>query len=56
MIVRTLKALLLFFILGTCTLASAQSWPTAKPIRIVIAFGPGSASDIFARLVGEHLS
>ena len=26
--------------------ASAQAWPAAKPIRIVIAFGPGSASDI----------
>lgn len=37
-------------------LAAAQSWPAAKPIRIVIAFGPGSASDIIARLLGERLS
>ena len=35
--------------------ASAQTWPT-KPIKIQIAFGPGSASDIFARLIGEPLS
>jgi hypothetical protein len=35
--------------------ASAQAWPAAKPIRIVIAFGPGSASDIFARMIGEPL-
>lgn len=35
--------------------AWAQSWPS-KPIKIVIAFGPGSASDIFARVVGEQLS
>jgi len=35
--------------------ASAQTWPS-KPIKIEIAFGPGSASDIFARLIGEPLS
>ena len=39
-----------------CTgLAGAQAWP-AKPIKIVIAFGPGSGSDIFARLIGDQLS
>ena len=36
--------------------ANAQTWPTARPIRIVIGFGPGSASDIFARLLGDQLS
>lgn len=36
--------------------ANAQAWPSAKPIRIEIAFGPGSASDIFARMIGEPLS
>ncbi|MDB5743612.1 MAG: transporter substrate-binding protein [Polaromonas sp.] len=36
--------------------ASAQAWPSAKPIRIEIAFGPGSASDIFARMIGDPLS
>lgn len=35
--------------------AGAQAWPAAKPIRIEIAFGPGSASDIFARMIGEPL-
>ena len=35
--------------------AAAQAWPTAKPIRIEIGFGPGSASDIFARLIAESL-
>ena len=33
----------------------AQSWPSAKPVRIVVAFGPGSASDLFARMVSEQL-
>ena len=35
--------------------AAAQAWPTVKPIRIEIGFGPGSASDIFARLIAESL-
>ena len=39
--------------LGTSVLA--QTWPT-KPIKIQIAFGPGSASVIFARMIGEPLS
>ncbi len=35
--------------------AAAQEWP-AKLVKIVVAFGPGSASDIFARLIGDQLS
>lgn len=34
--------------------AIAQTWP-AKPVRIVTAFGPGSASDIVARMLAEEL-
>ncbi len=34
--------------------AAAQDWP-AKPVRIVTAFGPGSASDIVARMIAEDL-
>ena len=34
--------------------ALAQTWPT-KPVRIVTAFGAGSASDIVARLLAEEL-
>ena len=34
--------------------AAAQEWPS-KPVRIVTAFGPGSASDIVARMIAEEL-
>jgi putative tricarboxylic transport membrane protein len=32
----------------------AQSYPT-KPIRFIISFGPGSASDVLARIAGHEL-
>lgn len=41
-------------LLAGCSLAQAQGWPT-KPVRIVTAFGPGSASDIVARMLAEEL-
>lgn len=37
-----------------CLGAAAQTWPT-KPVRIVTAFGAGSASDIVARTLADEL-
>jgi tripartite-type tricarboxylate transporter receptor subunit TctC len=36
------------------TSISAQTYP-AQPIKVVIGFGPGSAADILARLVGKQM-
>ncbi len=33
---------------------AAQIYP-AQPIKIIIGFGPGSAADILARLIGKHM-
>jgi tripartite-type tricarboxylate transporter receptor subunit TctC len=35
--------------------ASAQSYPT-RPITVIVAFAAGGATDVTARLVGEHMS
>jgi tripartite-type tricarboxylate transporter receptor subunit TctC len=40
---------------GLSNPAAAQSWPS-KPIRIVIAQAPGSATDVISRVVGNQLA
>jgi tripartite-type tricarboxylate transporter receptor subunit TctC len=36
-------------------IARAQSYPT-RPVRIIVGFAPGAATDIVARLIGQSLS
>ncbi|MDN8617704.1 Bug family tripartite tricarboxylate transporter substrate binding protein [Variovorax ginsengisoli] len=35
--------------------ATEESWPAARPIRMVIPAGAGAGTDIFARLIGTRL-
>jgi len=37
------------------SVAHAQSWPQ-KPVRVIVPFAPGGASDLMPRLVGEKLT
>jgi tripartite-type tricarboxylate transporter receptor subunit TctC len=51
--VRRIAALLLFAL--AASLAHAQSYPT-KPVKIIVPFTAGSATDILARVVGDQLA
>lgn len=56
--INKIKYLLAFSMLAAAVPAAAQSsakFPT-KPVRIIVAFPPGSSTDIVARVVGERLT
>jgi tripartite-type tricarboxylate transporter receptor subunit TctC len=36
-------------------IASAQTYPS-RPVRFIVAYAAGGASDVLARLIGQHLS
>jgi tripartite-type tricarboxylate transporter receptor subunit TctC len=40
---------------GMALQASAQNYPT-RPVRVIIAFPPGSATDIIGRLISAKVS
>jgi tripartite-type tricarboxylate transporter receptor subunit TctC len=48
-------ALALLALLGVSVAASADTYPS-KPIRAIIPFGPGSATDVIPRIVFDELS
>jgi tripartite-type tricarboxylate transporter receptor subunit TctC len=50
-LVRSFACVLLALVAGA---ASAQTWP-AKPVRIIVPFTAGSATDILARTFGQKL-
>lgn len=43
------------YVVGVDT-AVAQTWPTARPVTMVVPFPPGPALDLVARLVGGKIS
>ncbi len=53
---KLLFRILYTFVVCSCALYAyaADSYPT-KPIRIIVPFGPGSASDLTARVFGKYL-
>src|SRR6476659_11141567 len=52
---RRFRFVVLACLLGVWDGAVAQSWPS-KPIRAIIPFGAGSATDVVPRIVLEQLS
>jgi tripartite-type tricarboxylate transporter receptor subunit TctC len=49
-----MKKLILILMLASSG-AFAQSWPV-KPVKVIVPFAPGGASDLMPRLVGEKLT
>jgi tripartite-type tricarboxylate transporter receptor subunit TctC len=52
--IATLYAGAMMTSVAATTSISAQTYP-AQPIKVIVGFGPGSAADILARLVGKQM-
>ena len=50
---RTLALVLLM--IGSCSAALAQSWPS-RPIRVLVGFAPGGTTDVSARMTSDIVS
>ena len=36
--------------------AQAQSWPSSRPIKLIVPTGPGAATDVMARLMADNVT
>ena len=50
-----MRRLIVLLLLAVSAPLMAQSWP-AKPVRIIVPFGAGGASDLMPRIVAERLT
>ena len=40
----------------SATISQAQSWPSKQPIKFIVVYPPGGASDVTARLIAAKLT
>ena len=50
-----LRALAVLALILSSAIAQAQAWPQ-KPVRVIVPFAPGGASDLMPRVVGDKLT
>jgi tripartite-type tricarboxylate transporter receptor subunit TctC len=52
---RLMNSVVIGSFILTAGVAAAEEWPS-KPVRVIVAFAPGSTPDVVARIVSEKLS